>query len=145
MDINRCYNILSVTPKSTDEDITRSFRAMAMKYHPDKNPDKKERANEQMTILNTAYSTLMGYRFKEAESAVEYEDHSNRERAEAAAREAALKKAREDELRGLRDEARREHLINRFVQARDSAKESGPTISARTSRSSRNVSSYRAQ
>ena len=107
MDINRCYNILSVTPKSTDEDITRSFRAMAMKYHPDKNPDKKEWANEQMTILNTAYSTLMGYRFKEAESAVEYEDHSNRERAEAAAREAALKKAREDELRGLRDEARR--------------------------------------
>lgn len=124
MDINRCYNILSVTPKSTDEDITRSFRAMAMKYHPDKNPDKKEWANEQMTILNTAYSTLMGYRFKEAESAVEYEDHSNRERAEAAAREAALKKAREDELRGLRDEARREHLINRFVQARESAKDS---------------------
>ena len=123
MDIKRCYNILNVTPGSTDEDITRSFRSMAMKYHPDKNPDKKEWANEQMTILNTAYSALMSYRFKEAEAAVEYEEYENREKAEAAAKEAALKKAREDELRGLRDEERSEHHISRFVQIRESAKD----------------------
>jgi len=127
MDINSCYNILSVNRESSDEEITRSFRAMAMKYHPDRNPDRKEWANEQMAILNTAYSTLMSYRFKEAEAADEAEEQDSRERAETAARdevrEAALRKAREDELRGLRDEARREYLINRFVQARESAKD----------------------
>lgn len=123
MDINRCYNILSVTSGSSDEEITRSFRAMAMKYHPDKNPERREWANEQMTILNTAYSTLMSHRFKEAEAAVEAEENEARERAGAAAREEAIRKAREDELRGLRDEARREYLINRFVQIRESAKD----------------------
>lgn len=123
MDINRCYNILSVNRKSSDEEITRSFRSMAMKYHPDKNPGKKEWANEQMTILNTAYSTLMSYRFREAEAAVDAEEQENRERAETVAREEAVRRAREDELRGLRDDARRDYLINRFVQVRESAKD----------------------
>lgn len=123
MDINRCYSILSVTSSSSDEEITRSFRSMAMKYHPDKNPQRREWANEQMAILNTAYSTLMGYRFKEAEAAVESENRSAMEKAEAAAREAARRKAEQDELRGLRDEARREYLINRFVQFREEAKD----------------------
>ncbi len=123
MDINRCYNILSVTNNSSDEEVTRSFRAMAMKYHPDKNPDKREWANEQMTILNTAYSTLMSYRFKEAEAADEVDEQESLKKAAAAARDAALKKAREEELRGLRDEARREYLINKFVQAKESAKD----------------------
>jgi len=123
MDINRCYTILSVSETSTDEEIMRSFRAMAMKYHPDKNPGKTEWANEQMAILNTAYSTLMSHRFRETEAAFEAEARETKEKAEAAAREAARKKAEQDKLRGLRDEARREYLINRFVQARETAKD----------------------
>ena len=73
MDIERCYTILQVEKGSTSEEITRSFRAMALKYHPDKNPQRREWANEQMKVLNTAYSTLMSYRFSQgsAEAAQE--------------------------------------------------------------------------
>jgi len=73
MEIEHCYRILQIGQSSSDEEVSRSFKAMAMKYHPDKNPQRREWANEQMTVLNTAYSTLMSYRFSQgsAEAAQE--------------------------------------------------------------------------
>ena len=31
------YNVLGVAPNATDEDIKKVYRALAMRYHPDRN------------------------------------------------------------------------------------------------------------
>jgi curved DNA-binding protein len=46
-----------VNKKATDEEIKRAYRKMAMKYHPDRNPNKKE-AEERFKEINEAYAVL---------------------------------------------------------------------------------------
>ncbi|MHC4147499.1 MAG: DnaJ domain-containing protein, partial [Planctomycetota bacterium] len=36
------YEVLGVGKDASADDIKRSYRRQAMKYHPDKNPDDKE-------------------------------------------------------------------------------------------------------
>ncbi len=51
------YEILSVTRTSTTDEIKSSYRKLAMKYHPDKNPGDKE-AEEKFKELAEAYEIL---------------------------------------------------------------------------------------
>ena len=51
------YDTLGVNKKATDEEIKRAYRKMAMKYHPDRNPNKKE-AEERFKEINEAYAVL---------------------------------------------------------------------------------------
>jgi len=51
------YNILGVDKSASSDDIKKSYRKMAMKYHPDKNPDNKE-AEEKFKNISEAYSVL---------------------------------------------------------------------------------------
>jgi len=122
MDIELCYRILQIGESSSDEEVSRSFKAMAMKYHPDKNPQRREWANEQMTVLNTAYSTLMSYRFNQGsiEAAQEFKKSEEEQRAKSAPeRETRTNEARKQQFR----EEEREFLISRFVKAREDAKD----------------------
>ncbi|MCL2550157.1 MAG: molecular chaperone DnaJ [Methanimicrococcus sp.] len=50
------YEILSVTKEATDEEIKKSYRKLAMQYHPDKNdsPDAEEKFKE----ISEAYAVL---------------------------------------------------------------------------------------
>lgn len=51
------YKILGVDKKATQEEIKKKFRKLAIKYHPDKNPDdatseaKFKEANEAYEVL----------------------------------------------------------------------------------------------
>jgi molecular chaperone DnaJ len=51
------YEKLGVPRDASDADLKRAFRQLAMKYHPDRNPDNKE-AEENFKEINEAYSCL---------------------------------------------------------------------------------------
>jgi curved DNA-binding protein len=51
------YQTLGVNKNASGEEIKRAYRKLAMKYHPDKNPNKKE-AEERFKEINEAYAVL---------------------------------------------------------------------------------------
>jgi len=51
------YDTLGVSKNASDEEIKKAYRKLAMKYHPDRNPNKKE-AEERFKELNEAYAVL---------------------------------------------------------------------------------------
>jgi curved DNA-binding protein len=51
------YNVLGVEKNAGDEAIKKAYRKLAMKYHPDRNPNKKE-AEERFKEINEAYAVL---------------------------------------------------------------------------------------
>ena len=51
------YNSLGVDKSASPDEIKKSYRKLAMKYHPDKNPDNKE-AEEKFKDISEAYSVL---------------------------------------------------------------------------------------
>ncbi|MCV6589469.1 MAG: molecular chaperone DnaJ [Marinobacterium sp.] len=51
------YEVLGVARDASDRDIKKAFRRMAMKYHPDRNPDDAA-AEESFKEVNEAYEVL---------------------------------------------------------------------------------------
>lgn len=51
------YEVLGVTKSATKEEIKSAYRKLAMKYHPDRNPDNKE-AEEKFKEAAHAYEIL---------------------------------------------------------------------------------------
>ena len=51
------YKILGISKKASQEEIKESFRKLARKYHPDKNPND-ETAAEKFKNISRAYSIL---------------------------------------------------------------------------------------
>ena len=51
------YQVLSVPRNATEDDVRRSYRRMAMKHHPDRNPHDKE-AEERFKEAKEAYEVL---------------------------------------------------------------------------------------
>ncbi len=51
------YELLEVDKNANADEIKRSFRKLAMKYHPDRNPDDKE-AEQRFKEINEAYEVL---------------------------------------------------------------------------------------
>ena len=59
------YEILGINKNATAEEIKKSFRAKALEYHPDRNPDNPE-AEKKFKEVNNAYETLSDTQKKQA-------------------------------------------------------------------------------
>ncbi len=59
------YEILGVAKNASEEEIKKSYRKLAMKYHPDRNPDSKQ-AEEKFKEAKEAYEMLSDAQKREA-------------------------------------------------------------------------------
>ena len=52
------YETLGVSEEATQEEIKKSFRELAKKWHPDRNPDNKKESEEKFKEVSEAYGIL---------------------------------------------------------------------------------------
>ncbi|XP_062235697.1 dnaJ homolog subfamily B member 6b isoform X2 [Platichthys flesus] len=52
------YDMLGVQRNATQDEIKKAYRKLALKWHPDKNPDYKEEAERKFKELSEAYEVL---------------------------------------------------------------------------------------
>jgi curved DNA-binding protein len=52
------YQVLGVDKKATAEEIKKAYRKLAVKWHPDKNPNNKAAAEEKFKKISEAYAVL---------------------------------------------------------------------------------------
>lgn len=55
--MNDPYKVLGVSPNATEDEVTKAYRKLAKKYHPDLNPGDKEAA-AKMSEINAAYDRI---------------------------------------------------------------------------------------
>jgi molecular chaperone DnaJ len=59
------YEVLGVAKNATEDELKKSYRKLAMKYHPDRNPDSKE-AEDKFKEAKEAYEILTDAQKREA-------------------------------------------------------------------------------
>ena len=52
------YEVLGVPKDATEEQIRKAYKKLAIKWHPDKNPDNRKQAEEKFKEIGEAYSVL---------------------------------------------------------------------------------------
>ncbi|KAJ8878284.1 hypothetical protein PR048_018861 [Dryococelus australis] len=52
------YKVLEITRASSTAEIKKSYRKLALKWHPDKNPLNTEEANKKFKAISEAYEVL---------------------------------------------------------------------------------------
>jgi curved DNA-binding protein len=52
------YQVLGVDKKATAEEIKKAYRKLAVKWHPDKNPNNKSASEEKFKKISEAYAVL---------------------------------------------------------------------------------------
>ncbi|ELP86883.1 hypothetical protein EIN_044410 [Entamoeba invadens IP1] len=59
------YQILGVGKSATENDLKKAYRKLALKWHPDRNPNNKEEATEKFKNIAEAYAVLSDPKKKE--------------------------------------------------------------------------------
>jgi DnaJ family protein B protein 4 len=52
------YKILGVKKTAKEKDLKKAYRKLALKWHPDKNPNNKEAATKKFELVSEAYEVL---------------------------------------------------------------------------------------
>ena len=65
-DANWAYTVLEISPDATDDEVKKAYRAMALKYHPDKvagaGEEVVKNATEKFRAVNEAYEHIKAQR-----------------------------------------------------------------------------------
>ena len=51
------YSILELDSTATEQDIKKSYKRLALKWHPDKNPSIKEAADKVNILVNCIHTS----------------------------------------------------------------------------------------
>jgi hypothetical protein len=114
--IEQSFQILNVSPGTPDEEIVRSYKKLALKYHPDRNRERIDWANDAMTKLNVAYSNVMSYRFRH-----DVNGAGTVHRAGPAPAAQPSRKTAKETPRPQRKPPDRDELVSRFAALKDQA------------------------
>jgi curved DNA-binding protein CbpA len=117
MNLQECYKILGVSENASNDELAISFKRLAHKYHPDKNRDRIEWATRTMADINLAYNAIMSHRFEDSAEPIISEHEEEKVRRSESKRE-------EHTVKGEYELFEREFLIDKFVDFRESGKES---------------------
>ncbi len=52
------YEILELPKTASENDIKKAYRRLALKWHPDKNPDNSKEAEKRFKEISEAYEVL---------------------------------------------------------------------------------------
>ena len=52
------YNILGVEKTASSQEIKKAYRKLALEFHPDKNPENRDQAEQKFKEISEAYSIL---------------------------------------------------------------------------------------
>ena len=54
------YKVLGLSPGASDEEVTKAYRKLAKKYHPDLNPNDKEAAKKMGPVTLCGWQLILG-------------------------------------------------------------------------------------
>lgn len=60
------YDVLGISKGASEDEIKKAYRKMAMKHHPDRNPDNKKASEEKFKEINEANDILSDQQKREA-------------------------------------------------------------------------------
>lgn len=52
------YEVLGVSFEASDDDLKKSYRKLALKWHPDKNLENADQAKKEFQLIQAAYEVL---------------------------------------------------------------------------------------
>ena len=58
MTTEEAFEVLNVSKSSSEAEVKKAYKKLALKYHPDKNPNDREGANKQFLKISEAYKRI---------------------------------------------------------------------------------------